>query len=179
MSSWVSPVQGWGSEVSCPRTLPRKNSEDPVRLVPRTPGLRVKRMVGENGPWCLKRGSIPLYQSIHEFEKAPSSKLALVFTCLQYKSFENTAVKGEIARNDQFLFFRQCCLSRIFCQFHQMKNCRLQTLRVWKSLKFVRTLERVKCLTCLHYSLILSSSSWCVTVKHTDTFSRSKSPIKS
>ena len=25
MSSWVSPVLGWGSEVSCPRTLPRKN----------------------------------------------------------------------------------------------------------------------------------------------------------
>ena len=31
-----------GSEVSCPRTLPRKNPEDPVRLEPRTPGLRVK-----------------------------------------------------------------------------------------------------------------------------------------
>ena len=31
-----------GSEVSCPRTLPRKNQEDPVRLEPRTTGLRVK-----------------------------------------------------------------------------------------------------------------------------------------
>ena len=31
-----------GSEVSCPRTLPRKNPEDPVRLEPRTPRLRVK-----------------------------------------------------------------------------------------------------------------------------------------
>ena len=40
--SRVSPVLGWGSEVSCPRTLPRKNSEDPVWLEPRTPGLRVK-----------------------------------------------------------------------------------------------------------------------------------------
>ena len=30
--SWVSPGLGWGSEVSCPRTLPRKNPEDPVRL---------------------------------------------------------------------------------------------------------------------------------------------------
>ena len=30
-------------------------------------------------------------------------KQALVFTCLQYKSFENTAGKGEIARNEQFL----------------------------------------------------------------------------
>ena len=40
--SWVSPVLGWGSEVSCPRTLPRKNPEDLVRLEPRTPRLRVK-----------------------------------------------------------------------------------------------------------------------------------------
>ena len=27
--SWVSSVLGWGFEVSCSRTLPRKNSEDP------------------------------------------------------------------------------------------------------------------------------------------------------
>ena len=44
---WVSPVLGWGSEVSCPRTLPRKNPEDPVRLEPRTPGLRVKHFTTE------------------------------------------------------------------------------------------------------------------------------------
>ena len=42
--SWVSPVLGWDSEVSCPRTLPRKN---PVRLEPSTPGLRVKRFTTE------------------------------------------------------------------------------------------------------------------------------------
>ena len=34
----------------------------------------------------------------------------MVFTCLQYKSFENTAGKGEIARNKQFLLFPQCFL---------------------------------------------------------------------
>ena len=34
-------------------------------------------------------------------------KQALVFTCLQYKSFEITAGKGEIARNEQFLHFPQ------------------------------------------------------------------------
>ena len=44
MFSWVS---GWGSAVSCPRTLPRKNPEDPVRLEPRTPGLRVKHFTTE------------------------------------------------------------------------------------------------------------------------------------
>ena len=30
--------------------------------------------------------------------------------CLQYKSFENTVGKGEIARNKQFLLFAQCFL---------------------------------------------------------------------
>ena len=35
-------------------------------------------------------------------------KQALVFTCLQYKSFEITMGKGEIARNEQFLLFSQC-----------------------------------------------------------------------
>ena len=49
-------------------------------------------------------------------------KQALVFTCLQYKSFENTAGKEEIARNEQFLLFQQCFLpiSRTFCHFHQI-----------------------------------------------------------
>ena len=32
-------------------------------------------------------------------------KQALVFTWLQYKSFEITVGKGEIARNEQFLLF--------------------------------------------------------------------------
>ena len=34
-------------------------------------------------------------------------KQALVFTCLHYKSFENTVGKGEIAPNEQFLLFSQ------------------------------------------------------------------------
>ena len=34
MSSWVSPVLGWGSEVSCPRTLPRNLNLDKSVLVP-------------------------------------------------------------------------------------------------------------------------------------------------
>ena len=36
-----------GSEVSCPRTLTRKNPEDPVRLEPMNPGLRVKHFTTE------------------------------------------------------------------------------------------------------------------------------------
>ena len=47
--------------------------------------------------------------------------------------------KGEIAHNEQFLFFPQCFLPvwRTSFHFHEIWNCRLQTLSVWKSLKFV------------------------------------------
>ena len=52
----------------------------------------------------------------------PIPKQTLVFTCLQYMSFENTVGKGEIARNEQFLLFPQCFLPirRTICQFHQI-----------------------------------------------------------
>ena len=40
----------------------------------------------------------------------PFPKQALVFTCLQHKSIENTAGKGEIARHEQILLFPQCFL---------------------------------------------------------------------
>ena len=44
----------------------------------------------------------------------------LVFTCQQYKAFENTVEKEEIARNEQFLLFPQCFIlvCRTFCHFH-------------------------------------------------------------
>ena len=55
---------------------------------------------------------------IRQVEKSNSSfgrlesftKQYLVFTCLQYKSFENTVGKGEIAHNEQFLLFPRCFL---------------------------------------------------------------------
>ena len=61
------------------------------------------------------------------------------FDAPEKKPFENTVGKGEIARNKQFLLFPQCFLPILitFCHFHQVQNCRLQTLSVWKSLKFV------------------------------------------
>ena len=76
---------------------------------------------------------------------SPFPKQALVFTCLQYVSFENKLGKGEIARNEQFLLFLHCFLPvwRTFCHFHQLWNCRLPTLSVWKNLKCV-VWERVK-----------------------------------
>ena len=61
--------------------------------------------------------SLTLYSTDTHFNPFP--KQALVFTCLQYKSFENTAGKGEIAHNKQFLLFAQCSLPvwKTFCQF--------------------------------------------------------------
>ena len=49
---------------------------------------------------------------------------------------------------EQFLLFPQCFLTlwRTFCHFHQIQNCPLQTLSIWKSLKFV-VWERVNPLT--------------------------------
>ena len=64
---------------------------------------------------------------------------------------ENPVAKGEIARNEQFLLFPQCFLPilRTFCHCHQIQNCRLQTLSVWKSLNFV-VWERVNALPLNH-----------------------------
>ena len=57
----------------------------------------------------------------------------------QYKSFENSVRKGEIARDEQFLLFPHCFQSfqRTFYHFHSNSNCRLQTPSVSKSLKIV------------------------------------------
>ena len=69
----------------------------------------------------------------------PFPKQDLVFTCLQYKSWENTVETGKHAHNEQFLLFPQCFLPvwRTFCHFCRIWNYRLQTLSVWKSLQFV------------------------------------------
>ena len=59
----------------------------------------------------------------------PFPKQAPIFTFLQYKSFENTVGKGEIAHNEQFLLFPQYFQPiGELCHFHQIKNCPLQTL---------------------------------------------------
>ena len=68
--------------------------------------------------------------------------------CLQLKSFENTVGKGEIARYECFL-----TVMRTSSHFHQNQNCRLQTLSIWKSLKFV-VWERIKSLFYMKNDLI-------------------------
>ena len=89
----------------------------------------------------------------------PFPKQALVFMCLQYKSFKNTVEKGEIAQNEQFLlchsvFYPFKELSAIFiklklssvnsvsleeskiCHFGKGEHCRLQMLSIWYYRKF-------------------------------------------
>ena len=77
----------------------------------------------------------------------PFLKQVLVFTCLQYNSFENTVGKGEIARNEQFLLFPQRFLlllrnvlpfssnlklsyANSFC-LEESKICRLEKGQEW------------------------------------------------
>ena len=58
----------------------------------------------------VKKGEL-LITSVSTFHKIflksflTLPKKALVLTCLQYKSFENTVEKGEIAGDEQFLLF--------------------------------------------------------------------------
>ena len=54
-------------------------------------------------PQRLKRASYLVLLTLSQ--RSPA------FTCLQYKPFENTAGKGEIVHNEQFLLFPQCFLS--------------------------------------------------------------------
>ena len=51
-----------------------------------------------------------------------------VFMCLQYKSFENTLGKGEIARHEQFLLFPQCFRHEQFLLFPTVFSTCLPTL---------------------------------------------------
>ena len=47
MLSWVSPVLGWALKCLAQGHSHEQNPEDPVRLEPRTPGLRVKHFTTE------------------------------------------------------------------------------------------------------------------------------------
>ena len=54
-------------------------------------------------PLCFQKACFPGVSKgviVWEWVIQPFPKQALVFTCLQYKSFENTVGKGEIARNN-------------------------------------------------------------------------------
>ena len=84
-------------------------------------------------------------QKVFSFGSLALSQTSPGFYMLKNKYFENSVGKGEIACKEQFLLFPQCFLPvwRAFCHFQQIRNCHLQTLSVWKSLKFV-VWERLK-----------------------------------
>ena len=65
------------------------------------------------------------------------SKQDLVFTCLQYKSFENTVGKEVLVKSNFSFSYSFLPFQRTLHHFHQIQSCRLQTLAVWKRLKFV------------------------------------------
>ena len=64
---------------------------------------------------------------------------------LHYKSFENTVGKEKLLVTSNFSFSQSVfyTFGELSAFFYQILNCRLQTLSVWKSLKFV-IWERVK-----------------------------------
>ena len=49
--------------------------------------------------------NLQLLPYVDDFTSYPFPKQALVFMCLQYKSFENTLGKEEIAHYEQVLLF--------------------------------------------------------------------------
>ena len=62
--------------------------------------------------------SFPLISSTGPDFLQPFPKQAMVFTCLQNRSFGNTVGKGENACNEQFLLFPQCFLPIWRTAFH-------------------------------------------------------------
>ena len=72
-----------------PKALAKQlNLGNPIHLE-----KRIKRELEEQGMFTLVVFNCILY---------PFPKQALVFSCLQYKSIENTVRKGEMARKEHF-----------------------------------------------------------------------------
>ena len=87
----------------------------------------------------MKSVRSPIYLWTHFRPFFFNQPFFFAFRTLGNKPFENILGKGEIARNEQFLFFPQCFLPVWItcCHFRKIWNRRLQTPSVWKSLKFV------------------------------------------
>ena len=86
------------------------------------------------------------------------SKQALVFTYLQYKSFENSVEKGEIAHNKQFLLFLQCFLPswRTFSQCHRFYPFPNKPwfLRIYSTILLKTQWEKEKLLVTSNFSFL-------------------------
>ena len=68
---------------------------------------RVENRQGKSKNARSNPSNFSLYSNLSTSGHEPFPKQALVFTWLQYKSFENTVGIGEIACNKQFLLFPQ------------------------------------------------------------------------
>ena len=91
-----------------------------------------------NKPCFLHACSTSLLKTLLEKEK-----------CLQYKSFENTVGKGEIARFEQFLLFAQC-----FVPFGELSVIFMKLeIVVCKLFQFEKGLD-------LHHGAVSCLSNW-------------------
>ena len=107
--------------------------------------------------WAIQGHAWPSFSKSFLFRVSRSLELCCVLNCLNLsqtstrflhvcsRSLLKTLGKGEIARNEQFCLFLQCFRPAwtTFCHFHQIWNCRLQPLSIWKSVQF-DVWERVK-----------------------------------
>ena len=68
----------------------------------------------------------------------PLPKQALAFTRLKYKPLKPLWEREKLLKMSKFLLSPSVLpFWRFFCLYHQIQKCHLQTLCVWKSLKFV------------------------------------------
>ena len=94
MSSWVSPVLGWGSEVSCPRTLPWKMESCIEWAISK---------------WCYMTFTNDKFKTFLNWKSLHRTILSLIkMADRSPKRVVNTVGKREIAHNEQFLLFPQC-----------------------------------------------------------------------
>ena len=67
--------------------------------------LHVRRLQKALQEWVANPGNSLIKPLLNYPKILAFPKQALVFMCLQYKSYENTVGKGEIAHNEHFLLF--------------------------------------------------------------------------
>ena len=80
------------------------------------------------------------------------------FDDLQYRSFENTVGKGEIARNKQFLLFPQCLLPFFLSFLPVSSNLKIVVCNLFhfgrvQNLSFGKGLKELNDLRCYHFLL--------------------------
>ena len=93
----------------------------------------------------------PLFsQCVQRAPFQPFPKQALVFTWLQYKSFENTVRKREIAQNEQFLLFPLCFPLVNFPPFSSNLNLSSQPLSILKICHLGKGYESLDCVVERH-----------------------------